>query len=130
MGNRLFGRGSGSWGAGRKVTSRFGFGSTFGDATFTGYVGLRWRLLLPRSLMVLAELMAFFAPPGMNVQSRVQGALRVGRNWALAAGTCQCEIKCKSRCCALSTSGDESSKAVRTTGKICKERIDERVTND
>jgi hypothetical protein len=84
MGNRLLGRGRGSWRAGRKATSRFGFRRTFGDATFTGYVGLRWRLLLAPLLMVLLQLMAlmaFFAPPGKNVvQSRVQGALRVGRD--------------------------------------------------
>ena len=84
MRSRLLGRGRGSWRAGRKFTSRFVFGRSFGDATFTGYVGLRWRLLLPPLLMVLLlmalmALMAFFAPPGMNVQSRAPGALRVGR---------------------------------------------------
>jgi hypothetical protein len=98
MRNRLLGSGRDSWRAGRKVTSRFGFGGRFEYATFTGDVGLRWRLLLPPLLMLLLKLMAlmalmaFFAPPGMNVQSRVQGALRVGRDWTLAAGTCQCEL--------------------------------------
>lgn len=82
----LLERGRGWWRAGRKVTSRFGFGGRFKDATFTGDVGLRWRLLLPPLLMVLLQLMAlmalmaFFAPPGRGVESRVQGALRVGRD--------------------------------------------------
>jgi hypothetical protein len=96
MRNRLLGRGRDSWRAGRKVTSRFGFGGRFEDATFTGDVGLLLPplLMLLLQLMALMVLMAFFAPPGMNVQSRVQGALRVGRDWSLAAGTCQCELVC------------------------------------
>lgn len=59
---------------------------------------MRWRLLLPPllmrllRLMALMALMAFFAPPGKNVQSRVQGALRVGRDWTLAGGMCQCGL--------------------------------------
>jgi hypothetical protein len=73
----------------------------------TGYVGLRWRLLLPPLLMLLLQLMAlmalmvFFAPPGKNVGSRVQGALRVCRNWALAARTCQCDLGCKEVLCSM-----------------------------
>ena len=46
-------------------------------------------------LLQLMALMAFFAPPGKNVGGRVQGALRVGGNWTLAARMCQCELGCK-----------------------------------
>ena len=46
-------------------------------------------------LLQLMALMAFFAPPGKNVGGRVQGALRVGGNWSLAARMCQCELGCK-----------------------------------
>jgi hypothetical protein len=66
-------------------------------------------------LMALMALMAFFAPPGKNVQSRVQGALRVGRDWTLAAGACQCELVAvlEKRC----DESNKSSKAVRTRQK-------------
>lgn len=114
MRNGLLGRGRrGSWRAGGKVTSRFGFGRTFGDAAFTGYVGLRLRLLLPPLLMLLLQLMAlmalmvFFAPPGRNVGSRVQGALRAGRNWTLAGRTCQCDLGCKQELCSMLSTLDK-----------------------
>jgi len=49
-------------------------------------------LLLLLLTLLLLTLAPFFAPAGKDIEGKFRGAVRVGREYACASGSCQCEV--------------------------------------